>query len=134
MSPVSPPYVLDAEVLACNNHSNGLISGLSLPGSPSCLPVLSAYTDDTMLVVSSVPAILAVFAVYSLYERGSGAKLNYNNNKCEGSWLGSWNGHTDSPANITWLPVKVKVLGVFLGPAILRRFIGGHVSPWWKTL
>ena len=65
-----------AKVLACNIRSNGLISGLSLPGSPSSLPVVSAYADDTMLVVSSVPAILAEFYVYSLYERGLGAKLN----------------------------------------------------------
>ena len=71
------------------------------------MPVVSAYADDTTLVVSSVPAILAVFDVYSLYERGSGAKLNYG--KCEGLWLGCWNGRTDSPVNITWSSVKVKV-------------------------
>ena len=23
--------------------------------------------------------------------------------KCEGLWLGSWNGRTDSPVNIPWL-------------------------------
>ena len=79
-----------AEVLACNIRSYGAISGLSLPGSPCSLPVVSAYADDTTLVVSSVPGILAVFDVYSLYERESGAKLNYS--KCEGLWLGSWNG------------------------------------------
>ena len=85
--PLSPLlYVLVAEVLACNIRSSGLISGLSLPGSWSSLPVVSAYADDTTLVVSSVPGILAVFDVYSLYERGSGAKLNYG--KCEGLWLG----------------------------------------------
>ena len=104
---------LVADVLACNIRSNGLISGLSLPGSLSSLPVVSAYADDTALVVSSLPAILAVFGVYSLYERRSGAKLNYN--KCEGLWLGCWNGRTDSPVHITWSSVKVKVLGVFLG-------------------
>ena len=75
--PLSPLlYVLVAEVLACNIRSNVVISGLSLPGSSSSLPVVSAYADDTTLVVSSVPAILTVFDVYSLYERGSGAKLN----------------------------------------------------------
>ena len=117
--PLSPLlYVLVAEVLACNIRSNGVISGLSLPGSSSSLPVVSAYADDTTLVVSSVPAILAVFDVYSLYERGSGAKLNYG--KCEGLWLGCWNGRTDSPVNITWSSVKVKVLGVFLGPGNLE--------------
>ena len=58
---------LVADILACNIRSNGLISGLSLPGSLSSLPVVSAYADDTALVVSSLPAILAVFGVYSLY-------------------------------------------------------------------
>ena len=86
-------YVLVAEVLACNIRSSGLISGLSFPGSSSSLPVVSAYADDTTLVVSCVPGILAAFDVYSLYERGSGAKLNYG--KCEDLWLGCWNGHSD---------------------------------------
>ena len=99
--PLSPLlYVLVAEALAYNIRSNGVISGLSLPGSPCSLPVVSPSADDTTLGFSSVPGILAVFDVYSLYQRGSGVKLNYN--KCEGLWLGSWNGRTDSPVSITW--------------------------------
>ena len=86
---------------------------MSLPGSSSSLPVVSAYADETTLVVSSVPGILAVFDVYSLYERGSKAKLNHG--KCEGFWLGCCNGRTDSPVNITWSLVKVKVLRGFSG-------------------
>ena len=39
MSPVPLLYVLVAEVLACNIRSNGVISGLSLPGSSSSLPL-----------------------------------------------------------------------------------------------
>ena len=71
--PLSPLlYVLVTEILACNIRSRALISGLPLPGSSSSLPVVSAYADDTTLVVSSVPGILAVFDVYSLYERGLG--------------------------------------------------------------
>ena len=62
---------------------------------------------------------MAVFDVFSLYERGSGAKLNLD--KCEGLWLGSWNGRTDSPVDISWSSVKVKVLGVFLGPGNLEE-------------
>ena len=54
-----------------------------------------------------------------LYERGSGAKLNLS--KCEGLWLGAWNGRSDSPVPITWSPVKIKVLGVFLGPGNLEE-------------
>ena len=52
--PLSPLlYVLVAKVFACNIRSRGLISGLSLLDSSSCLPAVSAYADDTTLVVSS---------------------------------------------------------------------------------
>ena len=52
--------------------------------------------------------------MFILCTRGSGAKLNFG--KCEGLLLGCWNARTDSLVNITWSSVKVKVLGVFLGP------------------
>ena len=70
--PLSPLlYVLYAEVLACNIRSNPVITGLSLPGSPTPLPVLSQYADDT-LVVTSDAAIVATFETYRAFERGSG--------------------------------------------------------------
>ena len=113
--PLSPLlYVLVVEVLLCNIRSNPLISGLVLPGSFSSLPCVSAYADDTSLVISSDRAFSEVFDVYSLYERGSGAKLNLS--KCKGLWLGAWNGRTDSPVAIDWSSCSIKVLGVFLGP------------------
>ena len=62
---------------------------------------------------------MAVFWVYSVYKKGSGAKLNMA--KCEGLWLGSWSGRADSPIDISWSSVKVKVLGVFLGPGNLEE-------------
>ena len=116
--PLSPLlYILVAEVLACTIRANPHISGLSLPGFLSPLPCISQYADDTSLIVGTERAIEEVFNVYSLYERGSGAKLNPS--KCEGLWLGPWNGRTDSPINIIWSSVKIKVLGVFLGPGNL---------------
>ena len=118
--PLSPLlYILIAEVLACNIRAHDAISGLRLPYAPVPLSCVSAYADDTTLVVTSTCAILAVFAVYSLYERGSGARLNMD--KCKGLWLGSWNGRADSPVNISWSSIKVKVLGVFLGPGNLEE-------------
>ena len=75
--PLSPLlYVLVAEVLACNIRANPRIIGLSLPGSISPLPVISQYADDTSLVVTSDDSITATFDTYSLFEKGSGAKLN----------------------------------------------------------
>ena len=118
--PLSPLlYILIAEVLACNIRAHDAISGLRLPYALVPLSCVSAYADDTTLVVTSTCAILAVFAVYSLYERGSGARLNMD--KCKGLWLGSWNGRADSPVNISWSSIKVKVLGVFLGPGNLEE-------------
>ena len=115
--PLSPLLcVMVAEVLACNIRSHPDISGLSLPGSAVPLPPLSQYADDTSVVVMSDDAITATFEVYDLYERGSGAKLNLA--KCKGLWLGAWNGRADAPVAIEWGSVKVKILGVFLGPFV----------------
>ena len=115
MSPLL--YVLVVEVLACNNRASPLIKGLSLPGFTPSLPVISCYADYTSLLIVDDCSISTIFDVYSLYERGSGAKLNMS--KCSGLWLGSWNGCTDPPVAIEWSSVKIKVLGVFLGPGVL---------------
>lgn len=113
--PLSPLlYVLVVEVLACNNRADPNISGSITP-----LPVISAYADDTSLVLGSDQDIVACLKLYKLYERGSGAKLNLS--KCEGLWLGTWNGRSDSPVPITWSSIKIKVLGVFLGPGNLEE-------------
>ena len=88
-------YVLYAEVLACNICSNPVITGLSLPGSLTPLPVLSQYADDTSVIVTYDAAIVATFATYRAFERGSGSKLNLG--KCKGLWLGGWSGRVDPP-------------------------------------
>ena len=70
-------YVLVAKVLACNFRADSRITGLSLLGSQSPLPVISQYADDTSLVVTTDGSIKASFDTYSLFEKGSGAKLNH---------------------------------------------------------
>ena len=62
-------------------------------------------------------AIHACLAVYDTYERGSGSKLNLS--KSKGLWLGTWANLSDPPVALEWLSVKIKVLGVFLGPGNL---------------
>ena len=116
--PLSPLlYVLVSEVLAVNIRANPLIKGLSLPGVSQPLSPISQYADDTSLVVCSDPAICAVFQTYDLYERGSGSKLNMS--KSKGLWLGSWSGRLDPPVNLDWTSVKIKVLGIYIGPGDL---------------
>ena len=87
--PLSPLlYVISIEVLAGNLHSHLSIVGLTLPGSPDPLPVLSLYADDTSVISISDDATLAVFSTYEKFEKGTGSKLNLS--KCEGLWLGAW--------------------------------------------
>ena len=74
--PLSPLlYVLVSEVLAVNICCNPHISGLCLPGSTPLFPI-SQYADDTSPILLSDGAIMALFEVYSLFEKASGSKLN----------------------------------------------------------
>ena len=112
--PLSPLlYVLVSEVLAVNIRANPRVRGLSLPGTQDPLSPISQYADDTSLIVTSDDAIQASFETYSIYEKGSGSKLNLS--KSKGLWLGSWNGRRDPPVNLDWSSSKIKVLGVFIG-------------------
>ena len=113
--PLSPLlYVISIEVLAANLRSHPDIIGLQLPGSSSFLPTVALYADDTSVIVNSESAIQATFSVYELFERGSGAKLNFS--KCEGLLLGPWRFLSRFPSvNISWSSTKIKILGVFIG-------------------
>ena len=116
--PLSPLlYVLVAEVLACNIRANPRIKGLCLPGSSDPLSPISQYANDTSLVVGTDDAIRACFGVYDTYERASGSKLNLS--KSKDLWLGPWENRSDPPVALKWSSVKIKVLGVFLGPGNL---------------
>ena len=106
-------------MLACNIRANPRIIGLSLPGSMSPLPVISQYADDTSLVVTSDDSFTATFDTYSLFEKGSGAKLNQS--KSKGLWLGSLVGRTNPPVVLDWSPSKLKILGVYLGRGDLEE-------------
>ena len=106
-------------MLACNIRANPRFIGLSFPGSMSPLPVISQYADDTSLVVTSDDSITATFDTYSLFEKGSGAKLNQS--KSKGLWLGSWVGRTNPPVVLDWSPSKLKILGVYLGRGDLEE-------------
>ena len=120
--PLSPLlYVLVSEVLAVNVRANPAITGLSLPGVPAPLSPITQYADDTSLIVGSDRSIRAVFDTYSLFEKGSGAKLNLS--KSKGLWLGSWRGRQDSPVSLDWTSNKIKVLGVFIGAGNLDEDI-----------
>ena len=112
-------YVLVSEVLAVNIGANPHITGLLIPGSQTPLSPISQYADDTLLIVNSDDAILAVFDTYSRFEAASGSKLNVS--KCKGLWLGAWNNRSDPPVQLEWTSEKIKVLGVYVGPGDLEE-------------
>ena len=118
--PLSPLlYVLVSEVLAVSIRANPRIRGLSLPGASAPLSPISQYADDTSIIVTTDDAISATFETYSIFERGSGSKLNLS--KSKGLWLGSWSGRQDPPVNLDWCSTKIKVLGVFIGVGDLEE-------------
>ena len=118
--PLSPLlYVLVSEVLAVNIRTNPRVTGLSLPGAAQPLSPISQYADDTSLIVTTDDAIVACFESYAVFENGSGAKLNQS--KSKGLWLGPWSGRQDPPVALDWTSIKIKVLGVFLGPGDLEE-------------
>ena len=136
--PLSPLlYVLVSEVLACSIRADPRIQGLSLPGCPVLSPI-SQYADDTSLILTSDAGILAALETYKLYELASGSKINLS--KSKGLWLGGWRGRTDPPVPFDWSPVKLKVLGVFVGPGNLdddnwrpRINAVDHVLKSWRS-
>ena len=129
--PLSPLlYVLVSEVLAVNIRANPRIRGLSLPGTQDPLPPISQYADDTSLIVTSDDAIQASFETYSIYEKGSGSKLNLS--KSKGLWLGSWNGRRDPPLISTGPHPRSRSSGFLLGWEILTRRVGDLASLRWR--
>ena len=121
--PLSPLlYVLIAEVLTCNIRANPSISGLSIPGVQKPLSPISQYADNTSLILVNDQPIKSAFDTYSLYESGSGAKLNMS--KSEGLWLGSWVGRSNPPVALDWSSTKLKMLGVLLALEIWKTIIG----------
>ena len=111
--PLSPLlYVLCVEVLASQIRSSPFISGFLLPGASGTHFRVRQYADDTTTFVRNIPSLTELFNLVSLYERGSGARLNRS--KTEAMWLGAWRSRMDEPLGLTWVK-KMKVLGVWFG-------------------
>jgi len=58
-------------------------------------------------------SIESAFSVIRVYEKASGAKVNYD--KTEALWLGRNRDRTDRPLDINWKNDVVKILGIYLG-------------------
>ena len=85
--PLSPLlYILVAETLANLIRQNPSIDGLFLPGSNDQVKI-SQYADDATLLLHGEYSVRKAFEMITIYEKGSGAKLNMH--KTKGMWLGS---------------------------------------------
>ena len=111
--PLSPLlYVLCVEVLACSIRKSNEIRGFLLPGARGSHFKVRQYADDTTSFLKDYRLLVNLFSIVSLYERGSGAKLNRG--KTKAMWLGAWKTRTSQPLGLKWV-TKMKILGVFFG-------------------
>lgn len=111
--PLSPLlYVICVEALACLIRDSMEIEGFLLPGAKGKRAKTRLYADDTTLILKDFPSLVNLFKVISIYEAGSGAKLNMS--KTEAMWLGAWRDRSDEPLGLSWVR-KVKILGVTFG-------------------
>lgn len=105
-------YILCVEALACQIRLCNDIRGFLLPGAKGRQFKVRQYADDTTSFVKDYNSLVRLFDMISIYEKGSGAKLNKS--KTEAMWLGAWRDRSDTPLGLTWVR-KMKLLGVFFG-------------------
>ena len=75
--PLSPLlYVLRVEVLASLIRSSPGIEGFLLPGARGLQARVRLYADDTTAILRDLPSLTNLFDCVTVYENGSGAKLN----------------------------------------------------------
>ena len=71
-----------------------------------------------MTFLRDLPSLAALFDVFFLHERGSGAKLNRST--IEAMWVGAFKWHQDEPFGLTWVK-KMKVLGVWFATVSVEQ-------------
>ena len=94
-------YVLCVEVLASLIRSSPGLEGFLLPGAKGLQARVLLYTDDTTVILRSLRTLTNLFNCVSVYENGSGAKLNLS--KTKAMWLGGWGSRSDEPLGLTWI-------------------------------
>ena len=111
--PLSPLlYVLCAEFLASLIRSSPGIEGFLLPGARGLQARVRLYTDGTTAILRNLRSLNNLFDCVSVYENGSGAKLNRS--KTEAMWLGASKSRSDEPLSLTWVK-KMRILGIIFG-------------------
>ena len=110
--PLSPLlYVVVAETLASAIRAiraDPCIKGFPLPCGRK-ISKLSQYADDTSTFVRDGRSLVATFALFSRYERASGAKLNPG--KSTGLLFGVWKTRVPADVRVKWSTVSINVRG-----------------------
>lgn len=100
-------YVLCLGVLASQIRSSPFASGFLLPGTSGAHFCVRQYTDNTIFP-KNVSSLVQLFNLVSIYERGSGVKLNHSKTEA------MWPRRMDEPLGLMWVK-KMKVLRVWFG-------------------
>ena len=75
--PLSPLlYVLCIETLVCQIRNSNEIRGFLLPGAKGKRAKVQQYAEDTTTILKDFRSLCKLFDLISIYEKGSGAKLN----------------------------------------------------------
>ena len=109
-------YVLVAESLSSFVRASPAVSGLAIGGDDI---TISQYADDTTIVVTNDASFNGVHECLTVYQRGSGARLNRA--KSEGLWVGPWTARSDTPFGMVWHTDLIKCLGVWIGSSSHAR-------------
>lgn len=117
-------YVQCVEALACLPRNSPEIKGFLLPGASGRQFKVPVYADDTTVILKDLSSLRFLFSLISVYERGSGAKLNKS--KTEAMRLGSWRTRTDEHLGLSWVR-KMKIFGVS-SPLVLLYLITGNLG------
>ena len=76
------------------------------------------HADDTTAIVKNDRSLVSLFRAISLYEKGTGAKLNVS--KTEPMWLGAWTDRQDRSLGLKGVQ-KMKIFGVVFGTVDVNR-------------
>lgn len=117
--PLSPLlFSIIAECLGNIVRQNSRIDGLYLPGCPTPLKIIQ-YADDTTLFVKNEFSVKEALKTVSIYEKGSGSKVNFSPGKSQGRWFGNVNYYVDS--DLQWTTGDIEILGIFFGSPEAER-------------
>lgn len=89
------------------------MNGLLLPGTQIALKV-AQYADDITVFVTLENDFSCLAECQSLYEQGSGARLNMT--KSRGLFVGPWRTRIDTPLSLNWRSDCIRLLGIEVGP------------------